>query len=171
MSGDYDPNREARLRAIAQERLEREERLRSEALRRLALKEQQQNERALHLRSLAHQRVLLEEVHQRYGAFLRQLLDDEWFFTLMERTGLSYTEKSFRSNDDGTTTIVTATSAPSLLGAAVVASGLRLTFSSVPGQSLDTWMRAVPALREAFGMSSMQVAQERVGEVTVHIMS
>jgi hypothetical protein len=115
--------------------------------------------------------VLLEEVHQRYGAFLRQLLDDEWFFTLMERTGLSYTEKSFRSNDDGTTTIVTATSAPSLLGAAVVASGLRLTFSSVPGQSLDTWMRAVPALREAFGMSSMQVAQERVGEVTVHIMS
>ncbi|WP_157931553.1 hypothetical protein [Mycobacteroides abscessus] len=129
----------------------------------------QDDVREAQLRLEALGRVLTEEVSTRYGPILSKLVDDDWFFTIMTRAGLAYTEARVRTNENRTTTIVTVVTAPALTDVAVTVGGLELTFTAVLGQSLQHWHAAAETLCNVLGAPQLMIVQNRSDQFTLRL--
>jgi hypothetical protein len=128
-------------------------RLRAEAERRW-------HERENRLRTVAFQRFLSDDVHLLYGDVLQRVVNDNWFFDVMQRSRLALVTDTC----DGP-----CMTAPELRAVQVIPAGLELTFSGVHGQTLADWEAAQSTLSEAFGCPHLVVSSPGPDHFSIHI--
>lgn len=154
------------IREEAQRRLEAE---RAEFERRAAEELAQVERDAASVRDEAQRRLVIEHITVTFGRVLAVLRDQQAVTALMSAAGLIRTTTETRVNPTGTTTQVTTTHVPKLLGMACNRTSIGILFELEVGQTVAHWRDVAEILRAGLRAERLEVIEPRSGQIQLNI--
>lgn len=154
------------IRAEARRRLEAE---RLEAERRAAEEAERAAKERNAIRDAARARAIQQHLAENFGAAIAILHDPDAFLTLFTHARLVRTSQEVRVNPNGTTTEITTSTVPKLLGVQCSGNNMELGFSGTLGQTLGEWTAAAEVLRSGFRARTIQITEHDPGIFNIGI--